>query len=178
MPATATAHNPTMTKKEVCEYLGKSTRSVAEYMAQGKLTPRYVSGPNGRQAVFDHAAVAQLKTEMETPLTRSTPQLAASWAGPAAVETAGSFAEAFAAALRTALQSGTPNDPPKPAPFLNLDAAAAYSGLPARLLHRFIREKALPAVRFSGAWYVKQRDLDDLQLPVHTEAVSPARARE
>jgi helix-turn-helix protein len=49
-------------------------------------------------------------------------------------------------------------------PFLTLDLAADYSGLPARLLARMIRDQILPCVRFSGETYVKRSDLDGLTL--------------
>jgi excisionase family DNA binding protein len=64
--------------------------------------------------------------------------------------------------------------PPKPAaptPFLSLDEAARYSGLPRRLLVRWARNGTLRAVRFSGEWIVKKSDLDAVELPASSAVV-------
>ncbi len=49
-------------------------------------------------------------------------------------------------------------------PFLSLDQAVTYSGLPRRLLIRKLNTGTLKGVKFSGEWYVKKADLDALEL--------------
>jgi excisionase family DNA binding protein len=60
-----------MNKKEAAELLGKSTRTVADYAARGRLRVTYVNGKNGQEASFDEADVRRLKGELETPLSRA-----------------------------------------------------------------------------------------------------------
>jgi len=57
-----------LNKREACELLGKSQRSLSDYMNRGRLSAKYVSGPTGRQAMFDPEEVTRLKTEIDTPL--------------------------------------------------------------------------------------------------------------
>jgi hypothetical protein len=52
-----------MTKREVCEYLGKSKRTVEGYMLRGHLNVEYILAPNGRVAVFDRVAVRKFKKD-------------------------------------------------------------------------------------------------------------------
>lgn len=59
-----------MNKKQAAEYLGKSPRSIADYVKQGKLKLVYLSGKNGKEASFALSDLEQLKTEMETPIPR------------------------------------------------------------------------------------------------------------
>lgn len=63
----------TMTKAEVCEFLGKSKRTLDTYMAAGRLPVRYFHGPNGRQSAFDRKAVELFKAELDTPMVRAVP---------------------------------------------------------------------------------------------------------
>ncbi len=53
---------------------------------------------------------------------------------------------------------------PQPKPFLELQAAADYSGLPRLLLLSLIKRGKLPAIAWSHLWYVARRDLEDLEL--------------
>jgi hypothetical protein len=57
--------------------------------------------------------------------------------------------------------------PPRVPPFMMLEEAARYSGLPEGLLMKFIRAGQLPAVSYGhkrNTW-VKTADLDDFELP-------------
>jgi hypothetical protein len=63
----------TMSKAEVCQYLGKSKRTIDSYMASGRLAVRFFHGKNGRQSIFDRDNVDRLKAELETPMVRLTP---------------------------------------------------------------------------------------------------------
>jgi excisionase family DNA binding protein len=66
--------------------------------------------------------------------------------------------------LAEVLASFRPPTPlPSPKPFLSLDDAVEYSGLPKRLLTRMIRRGRLPAARY-GKLYVKRADIDRLDL--------------
>ncbi len=53
---------------------------------------------------------------------------------------------------------------PQPKPFLELQAAADYSGLPRNLLRQLIKTGKLPGIRWWHLWYVARRDLEDLEL--------------
>lgn len=140
-----------ITKKEACDLLDKSPRSLNQYMSSGKLSAHYITGAGGREARFDREEVERLRIEFDTPIDSAThreklgllpppptvsndahgnlhPPSAVSLAriDPEAVTTA---AEAFAAALRDGLR---PESAPKP--WLTLAEAAEYSGLPAAYL--------------------------------------------
>jgi predicted HTH domain antitoxin len=54
-------------------------------------------------------------------------------------------------------------------PFMDLDTAAEYSGLPIRMLRRLIREDKLPGCRFSRTWYVKRENLDGIDFELACE---------
>jgi hypothetical protein len=79
---------------------------------------------------------------------------------PAAMALAAMFSNALRALL-------PPPAPAAPKLFLDLDAAAQYTGLPRRLLIRLIRESQLPVMKFSGVVYIKRQHLDDLDAMPH-----------
>lgn len=64
------------------------------------------------------------------------------------------------------LNAPKPPPPTPPKPFMELHAAADWSGLPYRLLLRLIREGRLASAPFDGMHYVARRDLDNLELGV------------
>jgi 3-oxoacyl-ACP reductase-like protein len=64
-PAVHTAQTKTMSKREVCEYLGKSKRTVETYITRGKLQVKYFNGANGRTAEFQRPDVEALKRGLE-----------------------------------------------------------------------------------------------------------------
>jgi hypothetical protein len=55
-----------MNKAEVCEYLGKSKRTVEGYVASGRLAAEYFNGPNGKTSIFERFKVEIFKEEMES----------------------------------------------------------------------------------------------------------------
>ena len=161
-----------MTKREVCDALGKSMRTVSEYMAKGKLPVQYVSGTNGRQAFFKSEDVQRLKGEFETPLVKVVPAGKES-ISPAVSNDAGGGALAFVrnpppgasdASVVAAFKAAMYERPAEPKPFMDIEAASLYSGLPERLLRRLIRQSRLPAERLGWSLYVKRSDLDHLNL--------------
>ena len=54
-----------MTKKEVSDLLGKSERTVAQYVTDGLLNVNYVKGATSDRADYDEAEVHQLKAKLE-----------------------------------------------------------------------------------------------------------------
>lgn len=66
-PAVHPAISTTMSKAEVCEYLGKSKRTIETYVSSGRLPAKYFNGPNGKTAIFERAdveAVANAEGEL------------------------------------------------------------------------------------------------------------------
>jgi excisionase family DNA binding protein len=108
-----------MTKREVCEYLGKSIRTVAEYIASGKLPATYINGKNGREARFDRAEVEHLKNSLDTPMVRAVPAAA----GSTEVAVRPDPLAGLAAHFQTLAA------PPQVKPWLTIEEAVAYSGL-------------------------------------------------
>jgi predicted DNA-binding transcriptional regulator AlpA len=140
-----------ITKKEACELLDKSTRSLNHYMSSGQLPAHYIKGPaGGREARFDREEVLRLKAEFEMPEDSGTyrervglpPILplvsqksdnghagsndtgALARIDPEAVK---NVANAFEVALRNALQPLAPS--PGLERWMDLKAAVEYSGL-------------------------------------------------
>ena len=65
-PASLTVYPAqTMSKPEVCAFLGKSKRSVETYIATGRLAVGYFHGPNGKTAIFKRADLEALKRTFE-----------------------------------------------------------------------------------------------------------------
>ena len=54
-----------MTKKEVSDLLGKSERTVAQYVKDGLLDVSYVKGATSDRADYDEAQVRELKAKLE-----------------------------------------------------------------------------------------------------------------
>jgi excisionase family DNA binding protein len=150
-----------MTKAEVCEYLGKSKRTVDSYMASGRLPVRYFKGVNGRQSIFDRAAVERFKADSEIPMVRAVPEqrpnsgwrsqlVPASEVAPKTAVAVTSAADAqavattIAAVLREAMQ-------PAPAvkPWLTLSEASDYSGLSESYLVRAARDGSIRAINLA-----------------------------
>jgi excisionase family DNA binding protein len=123
-----------MSKPEVCEYLGKSKRTVETMVARGRLGIAYVQGANGKTAVFRRADVEALKREIDTPMHRATPAEPAptqmSAPGALALRPAASDPFAGLAAHLAKLAAAFPSPAPTVGRWLTLDAAAEASGLP------------------------------------------------
>lgn len=125
-----------MTKSEVCEYLGKSARSVTDYVSAGKLPARYVNGANGRSAVFDRTEVEAFKSSLETPVVKAVATVEPHAVSPPAVSN-DSFA-GFADRLErlTRISAAISPAAPEPKCWLTLAEACAYTGLSASFLRR------------------------------------------
>ena len=59
-----------MNKKEAAEFLGISTRQIANYVSQGRLGVKYVQGKNGKEAVFEERELEEFKTKSQNALYR------------------------------------------------------------------------------------------------------------
>lgn len=137
-----------MTKGEVCEYLGKSKRTVAQYMADGKLPTQYVSGPNGREARFDRADVERVKAEIDAPVVRpvnGTAQVALQTPGTALAKR-GTMSEweDFARLLATIVKAR--ETPLALERYMSVAEAVEYSGLPAAYLIKAAKAGTIRAV--------------------------------
>lgn len=140
-----------MNKREVCEYLGKSKRSVETYISSGRLTAKYFNGPNGKTTVFDRADVAAFKDRMsETydPVIKDPAgALALVKAQPVAVAPPARVFEPLPPAAHQPPAAPTP----RVKPWLTLEEAEAFSGLTARwLLTQAESAKPLVTVRDMG----------------------------
>jgi hypothetical protein len=141
MPSAAAkqALSPTMSKADVCAYVGKSKRTIDNYIATGRLAVAYFQGPNGKTGIFQRADVEALKVDLETPTYRppvvresNYERSAATAVGPHVPE-ASRLQHFLAEVLRA-----YPVD--RIRPWLTLAEAADYSGLPAGWLLAQARE--------------------------------------
>lgn len=138
MPSSAAKQQPseTMSKPEVCEYLGKSKRTVETFISKGRLGVGYFQGPNGKTAVFKRSEVEALKVDIDTPMYRAVPAHDTVIPGSMALvptPAADSRVDSFAAALFAHFEAGRLSAPVLK-PWLTLKEAADYSGLPKRWL--------------------------------------------
>jgi hypothetical protein len=131
-----------MTKREVCEFLGKSKRTVEKYMAEGRLVAEYVEGPNGKQLAFDRASAERTKRDLETPIPRTVSPTEEYFnqgnlhlkrtihpvARPPVASTSDPF-DGLAAQLAK-LATGFPSAAPVLGNWVSLEEAATRSGLP------------------------------------------------
>ena len=143
---TKTALSQTLTKLEACELLGKSKRTVDNYVSDGRLPMHYVAGPNGRESRFALADVERVKRDNAPPIPRAVPvrsidpldklvaeadQLRREIA-PRALVPVRSDVDPFAglAAHLAKLAAAFPTPAPVLGTWLSLDEAATRSGLP------------------------------------------------
>jgi excisionase family DNA binding protein len=146
------APSKTLSKREVIDFLGKSKRTIETYIADGRLPCRYFNGPNGKQAEFDRADAERLKRDLDEPMVRAVTvkETAQNFTGAAVTKIASPVAAASAAGadrlqqLLAAVLEGRLVERPKP--WLTLDEAAEYSGLPRAWLLVQARSGALRAV--------------------------------
>jgi hypothetical protein len=159
------ALSETMSKAEVCAYVGKSKRTIDSYTATGRLRVGYFNGPNGKTGIFQRADVEALKRDLESPTYRA---VVPAGSGGAA-HPAGSNDTAHPDSMAVALRSGAV-DPiaalaahlarafpfalrqPEPRkPWLTLPEAADYSGLPASYLLAQARAASIRAINVGTA---------------------------
>ncbi len=166
-----------MDKKAAAEELNCSVRRVEQLASEGRLgVVSYVRGRTGKQADFDAAAVAELKTELESVDTRLVaPQRVSSGLDAASGEGAAhvialleSINERLAvtgAQLPSAPATPATVQPPPLADLahkltLSLVEATQLSGLSRGHLRAAIDEKKLKARIIGRGWRVKRSDLD------------------
>lgn len=125
-----------MSKPEVCEYLGKSKRTVETFISKGRLGVGYFQGPNGKTAVFNRSEVEALKLDIDTPMYRAVPADTAIPGSMALVPApADQRTDPISDAILLSLLRGVPAaQPTMPGPFVGLADAVAISGMPASWL--------------------------------------------
>ncbi len=174
-----------MTKEEVAELLGCSTRQVERYTSANRLGVRYEKGTTRQTPVYDRAQVEAFKAELETPTFK--PSLAAPTNAPqTAIATRGDIdpsqlsemvvitaeklyqanldrvSDAFSQ-IAEAIQRlrETPSSVPiADKVMLTLQDAAALSSLSRGSLLEAIHAGKLKAKIIGRGWRVKRTDLD------------------
>ncbi len=180
-PAINKAHWPTQTEAAV--QLGTNERTIRRWIEAGRLHSaiRHIAGRKPA-TIIDPEDIERVRDERQPPevlhtdsdVRTSLINDVSSIPGNAALARTEPAAMALAAMFSNALKALLP--PPAPAApklFLDLDAAAEYSGLPKRFLSRLVRDGKLPAMQHAGVVYIKRADLDNLDaMPHASEPVS------
>ena len=144
-----------ISKRRAAEALGISPRRLLELSQSGQIRRHYHNDPQTRRraAFFARPDVERLAATR----IQAAPQSAAPLAIPGGT-------------LRPASQAIALPAPAAPArPWLTVDEAADYTGLPASFLARLITGGKLPALdigrcgRSGGRWRVNRRDLDAIK---------------
>ena len=150
--------------------LGLSVRRLMELAQQGKIEGFRQFDPATRRdaTMFDVSDVARLKAEW-TPKA-IVPAIAAPTPSTALVRTNRRYARSETASDSGYPQNGglsAPAAAPVLRPWLTIDEAADYSGLPAATLRQFVESGRLAAldvgVRPGGRYRVRRADLDQLE---------------
>jgi hypothetical protein len=152
-----------MSKTEVCEYLGKSKRTVEGYVASGRLAAQYFNGPNGKTSIFERFKVEIFKEEMESerliPVVREpaalaripTPIRADAWdALPAQLANLASFAQEI-----------NERYAPK-AVYVSLKDACAITGLSAATIRALAEGVEIKTRPYGGGVRYRRADLEAL----------------
>jgi hypothetical protein len=138
--------NTRVNKAEACEILGKSARSLIEYVNGGRLAVEYRNGKHGAEASYLRADVVRLRAELDEPMYREAP-------ANALARRAAHVADRASSLALVASREVAPEDPEamrqqylaeKRArwPWVTLDEAALGSGLPKGYLLRRAKEGA------------------------------------
>lgn len=152
-----------MNKKEAAETLGKSPRTIAEYVSSGRLKCIYINGKNGQEASFDEADVRKLKEEIDTPSHRA---VVVAPGGETALAIRGESQERFLNALETVFAKQANAEPLLTEldvkPILKLSEAQRLTGIPRSILMDAIRAGKLAAddKKWGRGWRMKRADLD------------------
>ena len=141
-----------MNKKEVAEFLGRSTRLVEKYASEGQLGEViYILGKTGQQAEYNRDAVEKLKTKLQSPDP-----------SPAATSPEQSYAEALRGLLLRM------NQEPRSASvrvseklLLNLNDCRLLTGLSDSMLRQAVKAGSLKAKIIGRAYKVKRQDLNE-----------------
>ena len=155
------------TKQQVAELFGCSKKSVERWVKKGKLTPTFVTGRHGKQAVFDPEEVESLKElEDSMAIDRSvvpgesvtvptqTPTLT-----PALVNQA---VESVSMPLNSLVTVTRENRsvPIHCKLFLSLNEAKEFSGLPRAFIKEAINSGELEASIIGRGWRIKRAELE------------------
>jgi hypothetical protein len=152
-----------LNKKEASEFLGKSSRSVADYVAQGRLKVVYVAGKNGKEASFDPAELKRFKEEMETPVVRGTVSAENGSKVPAIRSEQSNQLAALVQALSQQSGGGLPSLTELDVkPILSLAEVQRFTGIPRQRLMEAIKAKKLKACNgeWGRGWKIKRQDLN------------------
>jgi excisionase family DNA binding protein len=156
-----------MTKEDAAAFLGVSTRAIERYTSSGRLSVRYEKGKTRPRAIYNKEELIQLKAELENP-SLIRPQVQQPGASnnqslaiaPTKPDT--QFAE-FVGVVASAFEQARSHHVIVPLAdklTLNLQEAAALSGLSKQRLRDAIREKKLKAQIIGRGWRVKRDDLE------------------
>lgn len=149
-----------MNRRETAELLGKSERTVSEYVAAGKLKQSYRPSKTGKQAHFEESDVRQLKEELEATTQRA---VVVSGTPPADTSLRGESQERFIAALDSMFsrQTEVALTELDVKPILKLSEAMRLTGLPRSILLDAIKAGRLKASdKWGRGWKLKRSDLD------------------
>ncbi len=140
---------PWLTKAEAALRLGVSERTIETWIAERKLGSRPLPRPGKRPATLvDPTDVGRMAEQQHRGAILTAPHQPA--AAPAPL-----LAQLLAAAIQ-------PQATPQPKPFLTLAAAAEFSGLPAGLLRKLVRQRTLKAARYGDETYIRTADIEQL----------------
>ncbi len=162
--------NRLVSKPDAARYLGKSARTIEQYVTDGRLPAQYITGAHGLQAKFYHSDLIRLKEVLDTPTVRAVSSSSNGPSPPPADPTAVARITEFesGARLMGQLLKGR-YEPPAPKRWMTLDQAADYSGLPTAVLRRAVRKKTLAAIRHlsrkDGSTFYVTRDAVDKMWP-------------
>ena len=168
-----------MTKKEAQDLLGVSERTLDGYVKKYNLTVQYIPGKTGRRADYDPDELAKLKEQLEAPQSTATgvsaPPVDGEPVGPqggAIVPLRPSallgnsaqlvvIAPEHFPALVQALAPQSEGVPLSERLTLDLDGAAAVSGLARGFIRDAIGKKELSAKKIGRGWKIERTKLDD-----------------
>ena len=145
-----------ISKQLAAESLGLSPRRLLEISQTGQIKRRYARDPvtKRRQAIFRAADVARLADEIASRKCSVRPEAAAR-------------SESAALSHIRTVPPALPQLERPARPWLTVDEAADYTGLPASFLASMIAAGKLAAldvgVRAGGRWRVNRRDLDGIK---------------
>ena len=146
-----------MSKAEVCQFLGKSKRTIETYVTSGKLPCQYFEGPNGKTARFlraDVEAVKAQKAEVFTSIAKAAPSTGIALV-PAAVTAFTPLADRLMAAYLASQR-------PLPV-YVSLRDACALTGLSGATIKALASEQAGVKTRpFGNGVRYRRADLEAL----------------
>jgi excisionase family DNA binding protein len=159
-----------MNKKDACEFLGVSERSLARYAAQGKIQVIYCKGQRGKVADYEESDLQRLKEEIGQPvmlrprradLPVSDLHARADSHAIAPVSGAGSIPDLLTLIAERLQPSSRPVVAVENKLTLSLAEASALAGLSRSILVEAIHAKKLKGAKRGRGWNIKRADLDE-----------------